>query len=178
LPADFKHVLDPHLFGVSVIRYLAGTLIYDEILFATPARLGLRIGAYISDIWVDDRASVWGGRRIWGLPKNLAKFAWNDSTVNISDDHGLIAKISVDASPSRSPLLWAPIPGFGRLEQGWTFYIGSMWAHFGKSDMQILEWPARFDAIQNTRPAFSFAARPFDHIQVPPPRILKAPRTP
>jgi hypothetical protein len=145
------------------------------LLFATPARFGMRMGAYISDIWVDDRASVWGGRRIWGLPKNLAEFNWNESVVEITDDHGLIAKISVDQSPIRSPLLWLPVPGFGHLEhQGWTYYIGSLWAHFGRTDMQVAEWSAsRFGDLQNNTPLFGVGARPFDEIQVPSPKILK-----
>jgi hypothetical protein len=175
LPGEFKHLLDPHIFIVSLIRYLDGTLRYDELLFATPARLGMRMGAYISDIWVDDRASVWGGRRIWGLPKNLAEFNWNESVVEISDDHGLITKISVDPRPSRSPLMWLPVPGFGHLDQGWTYYIGSLWARFGKSGMHVTDWSAaRFDDLQSSTPMFSVGARPMDEIQVPSPRILKA----
>jgi hypothetical protein len=139
LPGDFKHILDPHIFIVTMIRYLEGTLRYDELLFSTPARLGARPGMYVNDIWVDDRASVWGGRRIWGLPKNLANFNWKDSGVEITDDHGLITKITVDGRPTRSPLIWLPIPAFGYLDQGWTYYIGSLWGHFGKTGMQISE---------------------------------------
>ncbi len=174
LPADFKHILDPHIFIVTLIRYLDGTLRYDELLFSTPAWLGARPGMYVNDIWVDDRASVWGGRRIWGLPKNLADFNWNESGVEISDDHGLITKITVDRSPSRIPLMWLPIPGFGHLDQGWTYYIGSLWAHFGKSGMKITEWSsARFDDLQSSTPMFGIGARPFNEIQVPSPKILK-----
>ncbi|MBC7878131.1 MAG: acetoacetate decarboxylase family protein [Anaerolineales bacterium] len=174
LPDDFKHLFDPHLFVVSLIRYLDGTLRYDEILFSTPARLGARIGTHVDDIWVNDLASLWGGRRIWGLPKNLADFKWDESTVHITDDHGLIAKISVDMRPARSPLLWMPIPGFGHLDQAWTYYVGSLWAHFGKAGMQIVEWPERFAALQNTKPSFSVAAKPFVEMQVPPPKILRS----
>lgn len=174
LPDGFKHILDPHTFIVAVIRYMDGTLRYDELLFATPARFGLRMGAYISDIWVDDRASVWGGRRIWGLPKNLANFNWNESVVEITDDYGLIAKISVDQRPSRSPLLWMPVPGFGHLDQGWTYYIGSLWGYFGKSGMQIGEWSAaRFDGLQSKTPMISVGVSPFNELQVPAPRILR-----
>ena len=96
LPGGFKHFLDPHLFIVSLIRYLDGTLRYDELLFSTLARLGPRPGIHVDDIWVNERASLWGGCRIWGLPKNLAEFGWDGSTVQITDEHGLIAKISVD----------------------------------------------------------------------------------
>lgn len=175
LPGKFKHLLDPHIFIVSLIRYLDGTLRYDELLFSTPARLGLKMGGFISDIWVNDRASLWGGRRIWGLPKNLADFNWDETSVQITDEHGLIAKISVDKRPSRAPLLWTPVPGFGCLDQGWTYYIGSLWAHFGKSDMQVTEWSAsRFNGLQSNTPILSVAAKPFVEMQVPPPKILIA----
>jgi hypothetical protein len=174
LPADFKHILNPHIFIVTVIRYLEGTLRYDELLFSTPAWLGARPGMYVNDIWVDDRASVWGGRRIWGLPKNLANFNWNESGVEISDDHGLITKITVDRSPSRSPLIWLPVPAFGHLDQGWTYYIGSLWAHLGKTGMQINEWSSsRFNGLQSNTPMFGVAAKPFVQMQFPVPQILK-----
>jgi hypothetical protein len=174
LPADFKHILPPHMFIVTLVRYLEGTLRYDELLFSTPAWLGARPGMYVNDIWVDDRASVWGGRRIWGLPKNLANFDWNDSGVEITDDHGLITKITVDRRPARSPLLWLPIPGFGYLDQGWTYYIASLWAHLGKTGMQITEWSdSRFHGLQSNAPMFGIAAKPFVKMQVPAPKILK-----
>lgn len=105
LPVDFKHILDSHTFIITVIRYMEGTLCYDELLFSTPAWLETRPGMYVNDIWVNDRVSVWGGRRIWGLPKNLADFNWSESGVHITDDHGLIANISMDKRQSRSLLI-------------------------------------------------------------------------
>ena len=173
LPGELKHLLDPHLFVVSLIRYLDGTLRYDELLFGTPARLGLRLGIHVDDIWVNDRASLWGGRRIWGLPKNLADFNWDVSTVQITDEHGLIAKIFVDIFPARLPFIWMPAPGFGRLDERWTYYVGSLWARLGKAGMQILEWPARFAVLQNNKPTLSFGAKPFVEMQVPSPKILR-----
>jgi Acetoacetate decarboxylase (ADC) len=35
-----------------------------------------KIGAWISHIYVDNADSVAGGREIWGLPKELAEFSW------------------------------------------------------------------------------------------------------
>ncbi len=173
LPGELKHLLDPHLFIVSLIRYLDGTLRYDEILFGTLARQGHRLGIYVDDIWVNDLASLWGGRRIWGLPKNLADFAWDGSTVRMSDEQGLIAKISVDLRPARLPWMWVPAPGFGHLNQSLLYYLGGMCARLGASGMQIIEWPARFPAMQNSKPMISFGARPFVDMQVPLPISLR-----
>lgn len=173
LPDGLKHLLDPHFFIVSLIRYLEGTLHYDEILFATPARLGVRLGIHVDDIWVNDLASLWGGRRIWGLPKNLADFTWKDSTVQISDEQGLIAKISVDMNPAPLPWMWLPTPGFGHLDQSLTYFFGSMWARLGGAGMQIVEWPIRFAALQVNKPVVGVAAKPFVNMQVPLPVILR-----
>ncbi len=50
---------------------------YDELIVA-PAltRHAGRLGFWISHIYVDHPDSVAGGREIWGLPKEMAQFAW------------------------------------------------------------------------------------------------------
>ena len=173
LPGDLKHLFNPHWFTISLIRYLAGTLRYDELIFSTPARSGLRLGLHVDEIWVNGLASLWGGRRIWGLPKNLADFRWNGSTVQITDDLGLIASITVNMHPAPSPWLWTPLPGFGDLNGSRTYYVGRLWACPGKADMQILRWSARFAALHTYKPAFGLGAKPFE-LRVPPPQILKS----
>jgi hypothetical protein len=173
LPAGFKHVLDPHLFIISLIRYLDGTLRYDELIFGTLAMRGIRYGIHVDEIWVDDPASIWGGRRIWGLPKNPATFHWNDGSVQITDSHGLIAAVSVDAASARSPWIWLPSPGFGWLNDSWVYYIGSLWARPGKTNMQITQWPERYAPLQSSVPLASFGGKPFE-MSVPPPKVLRA----
>ena len=173
LPGELKHLLEPHLFIVSMIRYLEGTLKYDELLFATLARQGSQLGLHVDDIWVDDLASLWGGRRIWGLPKNLAKFTWDGSTVAISDALGPIATISLDTRPAN--LLWIPLltPGFGPLDGALLQYVGNMWARPGDARMQMLDWSARFPALQSNKPSFAVGFKPFVNMQVSLPKILK-----
>src|SRR5690348_12427980 len=85
LPAGFKPVLNPHLFVISLIRYLDGTLRYDELIFGTLAMRGRRYGIHVDEIWVNDTASIWGGRRTWGLPKNPATFTWKVGSARITD---------------------------------------------------------------------------------------------
>jgi hypothetical protein len=172
LPDGLKHLLDPHFFIVSVIRYLEGTLRYDEILFGTLARLGARPGIHVDDIWVNDLASLWGGRRIWGLPKNLADFAWQDSTVTISGTKGLITKISVDMRPARLPWMWMLAPGFGHLDGSLIHFVGKLWARLDAGGMQIIQWPARFPALESNKPVLSFGAKPFRDMQVLLPKTL------
>lgn len=173
LPDDLKHLLDPHWFTISLIRYLDGTLRYDELIFGTPARSGLRFGLHVDEIWVNNLASLWGGRRIWGLPKNLAHFHWDGSTVQIADDLGLIVAISMNMRHTHFPWLWMPLPGFGNLDGSRTYYVGSLSLCPARANMQILEWPVRFAALCNRQPSLGLRARPFV-LQVPPPIILKS----
>jgi hypothetical protein len=178
LPGELKHLLEPHLFVVSMIRYLEGTLTYDELLFATLARQGSQLGLHVDDIWVDDLASLWGGRRIWGLPKNLAKFTWDGSTVQAVDALGSIATLSLDTRPAALPSIPLLTPGFGHLDGALLHYVGNMWARPGSAGMQIVEWPSRFPALQSNKPIFSVGFKPFVNMQVSLPKTLKTESTP
>jgi hypothetical protein len=63
---------------VSVTYEHGSTLSYNElVVICGLARVGARVGFWVSHIWVDDERSVSGGREIWKLPKELATF---DST--------------------------------------------------------------------------------------------------
>jgi hypothetical protein len=172
LPAGLKYLLDPHSLLVTVVRYLEGTLCYDELAFGTLARMGSRVGICTDCIWVTDLASLWGGRRIWGVPKNLAKFAWSDSTVRVTDEQGLIATIKVDMSPAKSPWVWMPSPAIGQLESGaWVYAVGGLWALFGGANMQVEEWSTRFGYQLGNKPALSFGAKPF-RLHLPAAKVI------
>lgn len=173
LSADLKHLYDSRSLVVTLVRYLEGTLHYDELVVGTLARRGLSMGIYIDYIWVDSLASLWGGRRIWGLPKNMAQFAWETNTVRITDDTGLIATLSVNLAPGGGPELWTPAPGLGQLDGAWAYTVANLWVRLGPSDLHIEEWSPRFTYRPNTKPFFSFAAKPF-RIIVPAPKLLKA----
>lgn len=53
-----------------------GVLEYRELLAAVLGRVGTRPVATIVGIWVDSPASRAGGRALWGIPKELARFAF------------------------------------------------------------------------------------------------------
>jgi hypothetical protein len=90
----------------------------------------------------------------------------------MSDSHGLIAEIAVDSTPSRFPWVWLPSPGFGFLNGSYVYYIGSLWTRPGRTNMQITEWPERYDRLQKNTPVTSFGGKPFE-MSVPSPKILK-----
>jgi hypothetical protein len=61
-----------------LVRYGPGSVIeYGELaVIAALVRWESSRGFWISHIYVDDPASLEGGRELWGLPKELAEFTW------------------------------------------------------------------------------------------------------
>ncbi|BAY35024.1 hypothetical protein NIES2107_69350 (plasmid) [Nostoc carneum NIES-2107] len=57
---------------------------YSELI-VVPAIVSYqgKIGGWISHIYVDHVDSVAGGREIWGLPKELADFEWQENNVTV-----------------------------------------------------------------------------------------------
>jgi hypothetical protein len=58
--------------------YGSGSVLEYSELIVVPAIVSYRgkIGPWISHIYVDNADSVAGGREIWGLPKEMADFTW------------------------------------------------------------------------------------------------------
>lgn len=67
--------------GIGTVRYGAGSVLeYSELVVVAALTFYKgRVGAWISHIYVDSAASVSGGRNIWGLPKQLAEFVWEQN---------------------------------------------------------------------------------------------------
>jgi hypothetical protein len=169
LPPGFTHVGGSGFVVIGLVRYLDGTLRYDEFFVASLARHGWRIGLYVHDMWVDDAASLWGGRRIWGLPKQLARFEWSDHTVRIADDAGPIATLWINPHTAIAPRLPAFAPAFGEVDGRIVFFVARAWARLGRAAMRLDDWSPRFGYGIRSQPLVSLAAKPF-HLVVPPPR--------
>lgn len=58
--------------------YEPGSVLEYSELIVVPALVsyGGKFGGWVSHIYVDNPDSVAGGREIWGLPKELAEFTW------------------------------------------------------------------------------------------------------
>lgn len=162
LPVYLKHLLNPHKMVVAVIRYLSGILTYDELIIASVARRGLRCGLYVHHIWVDDLTSLWGGRQIWGLNKELAQFNWQGNSVQVTDQQGLIAELTLDLQPSSWPKIWLPVPSFGCVEGQWLFTVGSLYPHLATAGMTVNQWSARFPYQIIGQPQWQVASKPFE----------------
>ncbi len=132
------------------------TLQYHELIVA-PAlvRYQGKIGAWISHIYVDNPQSVEGGRNIWGLPKQMADFTWDDRQVTVSQDSNCLCR--VDRSPLELPLSWwdnFKISGnvFGGLERDILSFQGDVTTG--------LKWTLSSLTIPPTSP---FASIDFSH---------------
>jgi hypothetical protein len=164
LPTGLKHLLDPHSLTVVLLHFSEGTLCYDELAFGTLARLGWRVGLYVDYIWVNHLASLWGGRRVWGLPKNMAEFTWKDAGLSVTDDRGPVVTFKLDMSPANLPRVGMPMPMITQLEDGSWLYspVSLSWrGRVGGASISIEEWPERFDYHPSNKPFFSFSGKPF-----------------
>lgn len=161
LPADLVPLIGARTRVIALIRYLEGsTLVYDELLIGTPARIGLRPGIYVEYLYVDSIASLWGGRRIWGLPKELATFTWEGSTCYIAGSAGEpLVTLQVNRGARALPPLPAAVIGIGQLHNSWAFITAPMWARFGSPGLRVIAWSARYPYRVENRPRFALAAK-------------------
>jgi hypothetical protein len=102
--------------GFLLARYEgASTLHYGELL-VMPAltRVRGRLGWWISHAYVDSPASLDGGRRMWGVPKDLATFAWSADRVRLTrDEDGVLLLDATFPQPRRRALVPALIAANG-----------------------------------------------------------------
>lgn len=168
LPTGFTHVLGSRSVVIGLVRYRDGTLRYDELFVGSLARRGSRIGLHIDYMWVNDAASLWGGRRVWGMPKQLARFEWSGATARIADDAGAIATLSIDPHTAFAPRLPMIAPAFGEVDGRIVFFVARAWARLGRAGMRLGDWSPRFPYHIGSQPLASLAAKPF-HLVVPPP---------
>ncbi|GAX42405.1 hypothetical protein NIES4075_34060 [Tolypothrix sp. NIES-4075] len=66
---------------VYVSHYGSGSVLEYSELIVIPALVSYegKFGGWVSHIYVDNSDSVAGGREIWGLPKEMAEFTWEDN---------------------------------------------------------------------------------------------------
>lgn len=59
-------------------------LTYHELLATVAVRHGVRPAGTITEIWVDNEASLRGGRELWGIPKDRAAFDFSSGNQDSS----------------------------------------------------------------------------------------------
>jgi acetoacetate decarboxylase len=89
--------------GLLAARYGPGsTLAYSELAVVLGRARG---GWCVGRLYVDDASSLRGGRELFGVPKELATFAWQPDGVEVRRDGQVIVRLAWS-----SPRLWVPLP--------------------------------------------------------------------
>lgn len=115
------------IFGTAWVSYEpGGVLAYSELMSTLLVRRGWRLMPTITHIWVDNEISRDGGRGLWGIPKQLAEFAFTGvgaaagadrtATLNAADEHGSLASGTVQTRlwlPGRWPLSFRLVQWLG-----------------------------------------------------------------
>lgn len=159
-PFGLRPLLGPRTLAVALIRYRAGTLHYDELLVGAPVWRGLRAGLFVHELWVDSRPSLAGGRAIWGLPKQLASFAWSEQSVTVTDERGPVATIELWDAGATTPPLWLPAYGVGRRRHAPLFFPIGLWARLRPGGLRLRHWEPRGYRLPQT-PVAGLALDPF-----------------
>ncbi len=146
LPPDLAPVGSPRRLVIGLARF-NGTLSYNEFVIGSLVRRGARVGLWCQRIWVDDAASLWGGRQLWGIPKELARFDWDGSTVSVTAGAKLLASFGLGQPGRRLPLLPVPLTGFGLAEERRVFLPGRVFARFALTGIRITQWSPQLPGL-------------------------------
>ncbi|MGI5471334.1 acetoacetate decarboxylase family protein [Streptomyces sp. CA-132043] len=161
LPADLRPLGGRHVLAVMLVRYAEGTLRYDEFAVASPVRRGRRVGLHCHAIRVDSAASLRGGRGLWGIPKEMARFAWSGDSVRVSDDTGTLAALRVGPHGRwRVPVPYAPGHAFGQIGADRIHLAGRLSGRLGPGPLGVLEWSGRLPELRRADPLCALALSP------------------
>ncbi len=161
VPLGTRALLGRRRIAVILFHYTDGTLRYDELIVGVPILRKMRVGLWIRDIWVSDDAALWGGREIWHVPKVAGEFIWKEDGVEIKDERGLVACISLEPRRASLPWLWFPLPIFGNLNNRWTYAIATWRGQAGRPRMTLQKVSGRITEKPNNRPTFGISSGAF-----------------
>jgi acetoacetate decarboxylase len=170
--------------GVYLSAYKSGSLLKYNELIVVPAfvRFQNKIGAWISHIYVDNEMSVAGGREIWGLPKEMAKFIWTKDSVSVSQNERQLCRLNYQKEWFSLSSLWKlPLSGdvFGGLGTDLLLFTGKFQAKLEmvKGNLEISS-ESPFASLNLKQPLFSVNCQQLELIAGEPKKIgNKTPRT-
>ncbi|NEQ32746.1 MAG: acetoacetate decarboxylase family protein [Leptolyngbya sp. SIO4C5] len=162
--------------GLYFAQYVTGsTLTYQELIVISGlVRYAGKLGFWISHIYVDNLASVAGGRQIWGLPKEVATFTWRGEPLQVGAEQSAIAlcELTAQVASPRLPLQ-LPVAAFGQqLKQRLWFTAIARFQLQWLSAVQI-QVPAAspFASLQLDSPWLTFRLKSLQ-LEVNPPQRL------
>lgn len=115
--------------GVYLSNYSKGSVLeYNElIIVAGWGSYAGKFGGWVSHIYVDNSDSVAGGREIWGMPKELAEFNWQDKWVTVRQGNRVLCRLS-----------------YNQQNFGWQLRLGA--SSFSTLNSNLLLFPAEVEA--------------------------------
>jgi hypothetical protein len=143
--------------GVFLASYGPGSMIeYNELtILPALARYQNKRGFWISHIYVDDTGSLAGGREIWGVPKELAQFTWEEGghrRVEVCQDGRTLCRLDA----GRPLRLWRQrmsLPMFGSKRPDLLRFQAKPEAELGLSGGRLqVPAPSPFAALGLGRP--------------------------
>ncbi|WP_279499316.1 acetoacetate decarboxylase family protein [Actinomadura rubrisoli] len=175
MPPPLVPLISTRHLALMLIRYREGTLRYDEFMVASVVRRAHRVGLWTHHIWVDDPASLWGGRRIWGIPKRIAAFSWfgdrSKEHVRIRAETGPIAALNLSRPTGLRPALPAIAGGFGELDGDLTYFVGHLRGPVHRAAMSVTEWADVLPRLSRSTARPGIAVLPFRMTVCPPKRL-------
>ncbi|MDX2214583.1 MAG: acetoacetate decarboxylase family protein [Oculatellaceae cyanobacterium bins.114] len=127
--------------GVYLSSYVKGSILeYNElIVIAGLVNYAGKIGAWVSHIYVDNPISVAGGREIWGLPKELAQFTWEQNQYHYCKVQQGDRLLCTFRSDWQLPLWRQPIAGqaFSTLDHRVLLFAGQASANFAIAGAEL-----------------------------------------
>jgi hypothetical protein len=156
LPPDLTSIGSPRRLVIALARF-TGALPYDEFGIGSLVRGHGRVGLWCHRIWVNDAAALWGGRELWGIPKELAQFDWDGSAVSVTSGARPLASLTLGAPGRRLPALPVPVTGFGLADERRMFLPGRVLARFALTRIRVTDWSPLLPGLAGSRPSLRAA---------------------
>lgn len=166
--SGFRPLGDGRWLAIAAIRYQEGPLRYDELAIGPLVRRGLRPGIWVRDIYVDDEASLRGGRELWGLPKQLARFAFRDGGLCVHAGDELLIDLALADRGRAAPRLPLVCPGFGNRHGRWTYVTVRFSAQLARARMEVRALSPRLPALADPTARIACGASRFEAFIGPP----------
>lgn len=125
--------------SIYISCYESGSILKYNELIVVPGlvRYQEKFGGWISHIYVDNPDSVAGGREIWGLPKEMADFTWNNGSVSVSQNNRELCSLRYQKGLFHLSTWWQQelsVGSFGGLETELLFFENQF-----KSQISLIE---------------------------------------
>ncbi|MEU7068125.1 acetoacetate decarboxylase family protein [Streptomyces sp. NPDC046161] len=166
VPHSLSVLLPRHLV-IAAIRYLDGDLSYSEFVVASLVRRGHRVGTFVHRIWVDSSLSQQGGRDIWGLDKQLARFDWTSRQMCMTTDSGAQVTLATHREPRATVPLVLPIGVFAPLGGHLAYALAPVHVHATPSRLSLPHWPEQLPRLTRCTSSVALEAPRFRAV-IPP----------